>query len=161
MTAVRRWQVGLISGGAALLAVSAVLLSTEVAPDNYLGIGVWMLGALVIHDGIAAVAVFAASVLLRRAQPRIPLAVILVVQGALVVAAIVTAIVLPAIVKKSIGTANASILPLDYLANLGLFYAGLAVVTALAVGLCLLLRRRLGRALDRDVAELGVGAHGD
>ena len=142
MTAVRKWQVGLIGFGVALLLVGAVVLLMDVEPQRYLGIAVWFLGALIIHDGIAAMVVFGVSVVMRRAGRRIPLVVIAIVQGALVIGAIFTAIVVPEILKTSIGSANPTILPLNYGLNLLLFYAGLVVVTAGAIVVALVLRRR-------------------
>jgi hypothetical protein len=86
--------------------------------------------------------VFGVSIVMRRAGRRIPLAVIAIVQGALVIAAIFTAIVVPEILKRAIGSANPTILPLNYGLHLVLFYAGLAVVTAAAIVIALVLRRR-------------------
>lgn len=142
MTAVRRWQIGLVVFGVALLGVGGLVLLNDVKPERYLGIAAWFIGALIVHDGIAAMAVFGVSVIMRKAGRRIPLPVIAIIQGALVVGAIVTAIVIPEILKKAIGSANASILPLDYALNLGLFYAGLAVVTAAAIAVYAALARR-------------------
>ena len=142
MTATRRVQSGLILLGIALLVVGAITLLNDVAPKNYIGIAIWFLGALVIHDGIAAFAIFAVSLVMRRASKKIPLAVIAILQGALVVGAIIFAIVVPAILKKDIGSANPTILPLDYGLNLVMFYAGLAVATAIAIVIYLVFARR-------------------
>ena len=60
-----------------------------------------------------------------------------IVQGALVVGGLVTILVAPEIVKRWIGTANPSILPLDYLNNLLGFYAVLVVLAT--VGVCVYL----------------------
>lgn len=145
LTVVQRWQVGLIAAGIALLLVGGVVLLMDVSPARYLGIAVWFLGALILHDGIAAMVVFGVSIVMRRAGRRIPLAVIAILQGALVIGAIVTAIVVPEILKKSIGSANPTILPLDYGMHLVLFYAGLAVATAAAIAGYLLVGRRRAR----------------
>ena len=131
-TAIRRLQEALILFGLALLVAGAITLLNDVEPSSYPGIAIWMLGALVIHDGIAAFAIFAVSIALRRASTKIPVAVIAIVQGALAVGAIVFVIVVPAILKKDIGSANSSILPLDYGLNLVLFYLGLIFVAAIA-----------------------------
>lgn len=141
-TTVRRWRIGLIAVGLALLALGGVVLLMDVSPTRYPGIVAWFIGALIIHDGIIAMVVFGVSVLLRRSAARIPWGVIAIVQGALVVAAIVTAIVVPEILKQRIGSANPSILPLDYGLNLALFYIGLAVVTGGAIVLYRILARR-------------------
>lgn len=143
--AMRRWQIALIGGGVAVLMIAAVQLLTEIPPTRYLGIAAWLLAALVIHDGILAFGVLAASVLARRLKLPVPFAVVIIVQGAVVVAAIVTTLVLPAPLKQAIGTANPSILPLDYLGNLALFYVGLTGVTALVVGVYLGVRRLRAR----------------
>lgn len=148
LTAVQRWQVALIALGIGLLIVGGVVLLLDVNPARYLGIAAWFAGALIVHDGIAAIVVFGVSIVLRRAGRRIPVAVIAIVQGALVIAAIVTAIVMPEILKKQIGSANPTILPQDYGLHLVLFYAGLAVVTAVAIGACLLVARSQRRGAD-------------
>ena len=142
MTVIRRWQVGLVSFGLALLLVGGVVLLNDVNPSKYLGIVAWFAGALIVHDGIAAMVVFGISVLMRRAGKVIPFGVIAILQGALVIGAIVTAIVVPEILKKSIGSANPTILPLDYGLNLVLFYAGLAAVTAVAIAVYFVIARR-------------------
>lgn len=141
-TTTRRWQTGLILLGIALLVVGAITLLNDVDPTDYLGIALWLLGALVIHDGIAAFGIFGVSILLRRASRSIPWGVIAIIQAALAVGAIVFVIVVPAILKKDIGSANPSILPLEYGVNLMLFYVGLAVVTAAAIAAYLVLARR-------------------
>ena len=145
MTATRRWQVGLIAFGVLLIGLGGIVLLNDVSPSRYLGIAVWFLGALIIHDGIAAIVVFGVSIVMRRAGRRIPPPVIAIVQGALVVAAIVTALVVPEILKKSIGSANPTILPLDYGLHLVLFYAGLALATSAAVAGYLAVARRRPR----------------
>lgn len=141
-TATRRWRTGLILFGIALLVIGAITLLNDVAPTDYVGIAIWFLGALVIHDGIAAFAIFGVSILMRRASRQIPLGVIAIIQAALAVGAIFFVIVVPAILKKDIGSANPSILPLEYGMNLVLFYAGLAVVTAAAIAAYLVFARR-------------------
>jgi uncharacterized membrane protein len=142
MTVTRRWQTGLILLGIALLVIGAITLLNDVSPNDYIGIAIWFLGALVIHDGIASFAIFGVSVVMRRASRKIPLAVIAIIQGALAIGAIFFVIVVPAILKKDIGSANPSILPLDYGLNLVLFYAGLAVVTAAAIAVYLVFASR-------------------
>ncbi|WP_309615538.1 hypothetical protein [Salinibacterium sp.] len=141
-TATRRWRTGLILFGIALLVIGAITLLNDVAPTDYAGIAIWLFGALVIHDGLAALVIFGVSILMRRASRTIPLAVIAIIQGALAVGAIFFVIVVPAILKKDIGSANPSILPLEYGLNLVLFYVGLAMVTAAAIAVYLVLARR-------------------
>jgi hypothetical protein len=147
VTAVRRWQIALIALGLALFVVGGITLLNDVNPKRYLGIVIWFAGALIIHDGIISFVVFGANIVLRKTggRLRVPLPAILIVQGALVLAAIMTLIVVPAALKKSIGTANPTLLPLDYGLHLLVFYGVLAVVTAVALGGYALLRRRSRR----------------
>ena len=144
MTAIRRWQIGLIVLGLALLVVGGITLLNDVNPKRYIGIVIWFAGALVIHDGIIAFVVFGTNIVTRKTagRLRVPLPAILIVQGALVIAGIMTLIVVPAALKKSIGTANPTLLPLDYGLHLLVFYGVLAVVTAVALGVYALVRRR-------------------
>jgi len=148
VTAVRRWQIALIAVGLALFVVGGITLLNDVNPKRYLGIAIWFAGALVIHDGIISFVVFGANIALRKTggRLRVPLPAILIVQGALVIAAIMTLIVVPAALKKSIGTANPTLLPLDYGLHLVVFYGVVAVVTAAALGVYAVLRRRSRRA---------------
>jgi hypothetical protein len=144
VTAIRRWQIALVAIGLATMLVGAITLLNDVDPRRYLGIAVWFVGALVIHDGIISLVVFGANVVMRKTggRLRIALPALLIVQGALVIAAITTLVVVPAALKKSIGTANPTLLPLDYGLHLVVFYVVLAGVTALALLAYGLLRRR-------------------
>ena len=144
MTALRAWRIGLIALGLAFFVVGGITLLNDVNPARYLGIAIWLLGALVIHDGIISFVVFGANIVTRKTggRLRIPLPALLIVQGALVVAGIMTLIVVPAMLKKSIGTANPTLLPLDYGLHLVVFYAALAGVTALALAVYGVVRRR-------------------
>lgn len=130
-TRITRWV--LVAVGVALLAVGAVVLMVDVSVSSYPGLLLWLAGSLVLHDGILAVIVLLVSVVLRRSSRRIPFGVLLIVQGAVVVAAIASLMVVPEILKKGIGTPNPTVLPLDYGANLIGFYVVLTVLTALAV----------------------------
>jgi len=143
MIAIRAWRIGLIALGLAFFVVGGITLLNDVNPARYLGIAIWLVGALVIHDGIISFVVFGANIVMRKTggRLRIPLPALLIVQGALVVAGIMTLIVVPAALKKSIGTANPTLLPLDYGLHLLVFYGVLAGITALALAVYGLLRR--------------------
>jgi hypothetical protein len=148
MTAIRAWRIGLIALGLAFFVVGGITLLNDVNPARYVGIAIWFVGALVIHDGIISFVVFGANIVMRKTggRLRIPLPALLIVQGALVVAGIMTLIVVPAALKKSIGTANPTLLPLDYGLHLLVFYGVLAGVTALALAVYGLVRRRVAHA---------------
>jgi hypothetical protein len=127
------WRGVLIGAGVLLLLIGAATLLMQVPPARYPAIAVWLAGAIVVHDGIAAMLVFALAVLLRRADRRVPTVVLAIVQAAAVIAVIVTVIVLPEIVKQAIGTANPTILPLDYVGHLAWFYAAVAGASAVSI----------------------------
>lgn len=137
MTAVRRWQIGLVVVGILFLGLGGLALLDGVNPKRYVGILVWFAGAIIIHDGIIAPIMFGVNVLMRKAGRSIPLGVLAIVQGAIVVGAIVALLVFPEAIKKSIGTTNPTVLPLDYGVNLAVFYGVLVVLTAIAVALYL------------------------
>ena len=142
-------RVILVIVGIALLLVGGMVLLADVKPSRYLGILAWFAGAIIVHDGILAFAVAGVGIAMRRAGRafRVPLPVIIIVQGALAVAALFALLVVPEILKKSIGTANGTLLPLDYALHLAVFYAALAVITAVAVaGYIAVTRRRASAA---------------
>jgi hypothetical protein len=135
------WRVALMSVGVALLGFGGLVFLLDVNPSNYPGLAIWLAGAIVLHDGVAALAVFGATVLVRRAHG-IPFVVRAIVQGAAVVSLVVTVLVLPEFLAIAMGPANPSVLPLNYAGNLLLFHAGLVGVTVVAVVIALALRRR-------------------
>lgn len=137
-TRITRWV--LVAIGVALTALGAAVLLVDVSASSYPGLLLWLAASLVLHDGVLAIIVLVVSVVLRRSSRRIPFGVLLIVQGAAVVAAIVSLLVVPEILKKGIGTPNPSVLPLDYGANLLGFYVVLTILTALAVMIYLRVR---------------------
>ena len=141
-SAMRRWRVGLIAGGVALLGLGGLVMLQDVAPNQYLGIVIWFAGALIVHDGIIAPIVFGASLLLRRAGKRIPFVALAILQGAVVVGAMIALLVFPQILKQAMGTANPTVLPLDYTVNLIMFYGVLAAGTAASIAVYLLVVAR-------------------
>ncbi|KQP57059.1 hypothetical protein [Agreia sp. Leaf283] len=144
MTIVR---IALIAIGLAGLFAGAVILVQKERPDQILGVIVWIGAAIIVHDGILSPLLLLVDVWMRRAGRRIPYAVLAIIQGGVVVGAIMSMLVLPEIYKKSIGTKNPTILPLDYGLNLALFWAAVAVLTAAACALYLRRSRRRAHTL--------------
>jgi hypothetical protein len=132
--AIRRVRIALILFGLAFMGLGAYVAWIWLSHKQYARVIEWLIGALIVHDGIIAPAVFVSTLIARRLGDRIPAAVIALVQGALVIAGIVTLLFLPEVLKKAIGTASSSILPQNYALNLALFYVVLGVLVALAVG---------------------------
>ncbi|MCS0498328.1 hypothetical protein [Protaetiibacter mangrovi] len=143
--AITAWRAVVAAVGVVLLLAGVGFFLTDVRPADYPGVVSWLLGAIVLHDGLAAMAVFVVTVVVRRTRG-IPFAVLAVVQSAVAAAVIVTVVVAPEIVKQAIGTANPSILPLDYARNLLIVHAGIAIVAAVTIAVILAVRRRATRA---------------
>ena len=133
----RATRVALVAVGVAGLVVGAALLVTTVRPSGLVGVGVWLLAALVLHDGILAPATFVANRVLRGAGARVPPVVLAVLQIAVVVGVVLTLMVLPEIRAKQLGPRNPSVLPFDYGLRLGLLWIVLAVLTAIVCAVLL------------------------
>jgi hypothetical protein len=131
--AIRRWRIGLILGGLGLMAIGGIVALTWLSPHQYPRVIIWLIAALIVHDGIIAPSVFVVSLLARRLSARVPAVIIAIVEGALVIAGIVTLLFLPEVIKKAIGTNSSSILPQNYGLNLVLFYVAMAILTAAAI----------------------------
>ncbi|WP_228515938.1 hypothetical protein [Agreia pratensis] len=139
----------LIVIGLAGLFLGALIMVQKERPDQILGVIVWIGAAIIVHDGILSPLLLLLDVWMRRAGRRIPFGVLVIIQGGVVVGAIMSMLVLPEIYKKSLGTKNPTILPLDYGLNLALFWAAVALLTAAACALYL--RRRRSR---RDAEQV-------
>jgi hypothetical protein len=127
----RALRVTVAAAGVAAMALGAVLL-TDPQVRKPLDVLWWMIGAVLLHDGVLVPATLAAGALL---PPRLRRSV----RGTLIVAACVTAVALPPLLRPG-RPANASVLPLDYGRNLVI---ALGAVAALAVTWQAV--RRLGR----------------
>ena len=145
-SAVRRWRIGLIALGVAILLLSGYILLTTVKPTRYIGIAEWFLAAIIIHDALIAPIVFGAGVIMRRMGRRIPLAVLAIVQGGLVIGAVFTIVLVPEILAQRYAHLFETLLPFDYVKNLGILWVGTLVLTAAAVvGYLVVARRRARR----------------
>jgi hypothetical protein len=131
-TPIRRWQVALVIVGIGFLVLGGLVMLTDVPPRRYLGVVIWLAGAIVVHDLVIAPLVIAVGLLMRRAGRRLSFAVVAIIQVGVVVSAIVSLIVVPEAVKRTIGVANPTVLPLDYWANLAIFLGVVAVMVTIA-----------------------------
>ena len=134
----------LIAFGLALLLLGAIVLFGTVNPKKYLGLASWFILALIVHDGVISAITFGVAFGLRKGQKkqRIPGPVIAIVEGALAVISVFAIIVLPEILKQSIGTKNPTILPLDYTVNLLLFWAAIVALAAVLIAAYYAVTRR-------------------
>jgi hypothetical protein len=130
---IRAWRTALVVLGVLLLLLGAYVLVDSVKPIKIAGLALWLVLALIVHDGIIALVTFGLAFLLRKAGRALPIAVLAIVQAGLVVCSIFAIIVLPAAYKKSIGTNNPTVLPLDYGPALATLWVVIIVLTALVV----------------------------
>lgn len=98
------------------------------------------MGGLLLHDGLWLPLVCLVGALLARSTA---------VRAALTVAAAVTAVALPSVLRADVNHGNPSVLPLPYLRN---WLVALAVIAVATAGWTLL-RRHRRRRRHRPVAE--------
>lgn len=130
----RAWRMGLVITGVLLLVLGAAVMVDTVNPQRILGVGLWFVFALILHDGIIAPVVFGVAFLMRKVGRRVPGAVLVIVQGGIVVGSVFSIIVLPEIYARFLGTRNNTVLPFDYAPRLAILWGAVAVLTAIAVG---------------------------
>ncbi|WP_329124392.1 hypothetical protein [Streptomyces sp. NBC_01353] len=117
--------------GVALMALGAVLVvRTGTAWD----VAVWLVGAIVLHDGVIAPLVLAVGLLIAAAPARGA------VRGGLIVAGCLTLVALPLMVRPG-APPNPTALPLDYVRN----WLVLMGVVAVGAGALVVVRRVLQR----------------
>ncbi len=124
-----RVRIALAAVGLLLGSFGVFRLVTEVPHAKLLVLGFWLVGALVIHDGILSPLVVSISWVLARVVPprgRRHL------QFALIAGGLVTVIALPMIHRQKIGPANKAILRQNFTANLTIILAVIAVLTLAA-----------------------------
>ena len=127
-----RWTIG--AAGAALGLFGLFRLVTEIPVLDLLMLGVWLIGALVLHDGMLAPLTSAvAGAIVRYVPSRLRR----YVQGALVTGAIVTVIALPLILLAGSQPPEKALLRQNFGANLavllGVISGGTAVLYLLRV----------------------------
>ncbi|MFC8507299.1 hypothetical protein ACFU3J_08050 [Streptomyces sp. NPDC057411] len=129
--------------GVALVGLGAWLVAAE--PDP-LGVLAWLVGALVLHDGILAPLVLAVGLLLVGRRRRGLL------RGALLVAGSVVLVTLPLLVRPG-APPNPSALPLPYGRNLLIVLAAVAVVTGVSIAVARGRERGRGHRQGRATAD--------
>jgi hypothetical protein len=124
-----RLRIALAVAGLLLGFYGVFRLVTEVPHPKLLVLGFWLVGALVIHDGILSPLVVAISWVLARVVPPRGRRYL---QFALIAGALVTVIALPMIHRQKIGPANKAILRQNFSVNLTIILAVIAVLTLAA-----------------------------
>ena len=143
-TGVRAARAVLIAVGVVLTGVGAAVFVAGVPVRQWLGVLLWLAGAVVLHDAVFAPLVLLGTRLLRRAGGRLSWAGVAAVQVALVVGGALTLIAFPGIRSQQLGARNPSVLVFPYGLHLALAWAAIGVVTAVVVVALGLRRARRG-----------------
>jgi len=141
----RRARIILIAVGVVVLGLGAMTMVNDVEFNQIIGVGIWIVGAIVIHDAILSPVLLGIDVLMRRSGRRVSLGVVVIIQVGIVVGAIMSLLVIPEIYAKTLGTQNDTVLPLDYGLHLALYWLATAAVTAAACLVYVGIRRRRPR----------------
>jgi hypothetical protein len=134
-----RLRIALGAAGIALGLFGIVRLLTEIDIPNLVQLLIWLVAALVLHDGILSPLLLAVGSVLARMPARARG----VLQGALVIGGLVTVIALPMVHRAYSQPASKAILQQDFTANLGILLA-LVAAGAVAVYVVQLVRARRG-----------------
>lgn len=134
--AVRAGRAVLIALGVLLIAVAVGTLVAGVPLGQWSGIGIWLVVALLLHDGLLAPLLIVGARLLRRGSARLPWGSLAAVQVAVAVGFCVTLLALPGIRAQQLGARNPTVLVFDYAAHLAAAWAvvGVAVAAAIVLG---------------------------
>jgi hypothetical protein len=124
-----RVRIALAVAGLLLGCYGVFRLVTEVPHAKLIVLVFWLIGALVIHDGILSPLVVSISWVLARVVPPRGRRY---VQFALIAGALVTVIALPMIHRQKVGPANKAILRQNFSVNLTIILAVIAVLTLAA-----------------------------
>ncbi len=123
----RKYRISLCVAGGLLLTFGVFRLITQLDGGDLFALGIWLVAAVVLHDGLVAPMTIGVGVALTRVPPRARR----YLQGALLVAALMTVIAVPLIGRRGTQPGSKAILLRDYGANLALLIgltASLALV---------------------------------
>jgi hypothetical protein len=126
---VKAWRIALATSGVLLGLYGAFRLLTNVGFVELLVLAAWLIGAVVIHDGLLSPAVLAVGwFLARRVRPRARR----YLQGFLVVGGLLTVVAIPLMLRRDSQPVSKAMLQQNYGGNL-------SILLALAAALSLLL----------------------
>lgn len=128
----RRWRLGLGTAGILLGLFGVFRLVTQIPASDLVMLVGWLIGALIIHDGVLTPIVLSIGWVVSRTVPPRARAFL---QAALVVMALITVIAVPLILKRGSQPASKAILQQNYGGHLALLLGIVAAVTLLAYAL--------------------------
>ena len=130
----RAWRVGLGITGIVLVLIGISRLLRYVPPGHLAWLGVWLIAALIIHEGVLSPVVVAIGAGLRRLVPDRARRYL---QAALIMAAAVSVIAVPLIIRQGSQPVSKAMLLQNYGANLavllGLIGAVILILYAIRV----------------------------
>jgi hypothetical protein len=142
-SAVRVVRGVLVVVGLLVLAFGVMTLVTVQQPHKVVGVLIWLVASVLLHDAVLSPFVVLVGAMLRRGGRRVAPWVLVVVQIAVVVGAVLALVVLPEIAAKHHGVKNPTVLPFDYTLRLVLAEVVLGVVAVAAVVVGAVRRRRV------------------
>ncbi len=119
-------RIVLAAVGIAMTLYGVGRLLTEIPPPSLVLLGFWLVGALVVHDGLLSPLVLGGAWLLRRL---VPVRARAHVQGGLIVAGLVTVVAIPLILRRGTEPVAKAQLQQNYAGNLTVLVAVIAAVT--------------------------------
>jgi hypothetical protein len=123
-----RWRVILAIAGITLGLFGVGRLVTQIPAPSLVGLGIWLLAALLIHDGIVSPFILAVGALVGRVPPRGRR----YLQAGLIMAAMVTVLAVPMMYRRGSQPASKALLDQNYGGNLTLLLGVIAGATLLA-----------------------------
>lgn len=142
-----RWVQRVIGAvGVVLLLWGVVVLVTSVSLTvrHYLGLVLWLGGAVVLHDAVLVPAITLLRTGLQRVGGDLPRGGVQLVQAGFVVGAVLTLTTAPEIYAKSLGSNNPTVLPSEYGPRLVATWAVIVLVVVIG-NAALLVRDRVRR----------------
>jgi hypothetical protein len=144
-----RVRIALFAAGFLLLAFGVFRLFTQIPHPKLIMVGLWLIGALVIHDGILSPLVIGASWVLARVVPPRARRYL---QFALIAGALVTVVAIPMIYREGKQPTSKAILRQNFGGNLTVLLGIIAALTLLAYAIRV---ARDGRGAPAPVAAPG------
>lgn len=138
----KAWRIVFAVSGILLGLFGVFRLATEVPVGNLVVLALWMIGAVVVHDGILSPMVVGVGWLVGRAVP--PRAR-RYVQGGLIAGSLITAVAIPLILRAGQEPASKAILRQNFGGNLTLLL-GVVAAGSLALYAVRVARERTGEA---------------
>ncbi len=124
----RRWRIVLGVAGIALGLFGIGRLATQVPAASLVGLGLWLIAALVIHDGILSPLVLAIGALVALVPPRGRR----YLQAGLIMSAMVTVLAVPMIYRAGREPASKALLDQNFSGNLAVLLGVIGGATLLA-----------------------------